>query len=73
MFAWACRRSGDDTGLQDRALADPARPVQHREPGGEHVRRDDLGLPPASEEEECIELGVLERRETLVRAEQTIP
>ena len=56
-----------DGGAENRALADPARPVEDGQLRREHVRDDDLGLALAPEEEEGVELGVLERRKALVR------
>ena len=47
-------------GAEHRALPDPARAVEHRQPGREHIRRDDLALALAPEEQERVELGVLE-------------
>ena len=57
-----------DAGAEERALADAARPVEDGEPVREHVRRHGRDLALAAEEEERVELGVLERREALVRA-----
>ena len=57
-----------DAGAQERALADAARPVEDGEPVREHVRRHGGDLALATEEEQRVELGVLERREALVRA-----
>jgi hypothetical protein len=48
----------DGTGHQQRALADPARPVEDRQPGRAQVRRDDRHLDGASEEERRIALVV---------------
>src|SRR2546421_61045 len=56
------------TGAEERALADTARPVEDGQPVGEDVRRHGGDLTLAAEEEECVELRILERREALVRA-----
>ena len=48
----------------------PRRPVQDGQPRGEQVGDDDLALPLASEEEQCVERLVVERRQTLVRPER---
>ena len=61
-----------DGGAQQRRLADAARPVEDREPGRDEVGHDDLRLALAPEEEEGVELGVLERVETLVRRGATL-
>ena len=63
-----CSQAMRYSGAQQRALADPARAVQHRQAGGEDVRADDPDLSLAAEEEEGVELGVLERSEALVGA-----
>ena len=55
-------------GTEERALADAARSVENGEPAREHVRRHGGDLALAAEEEQRVELGVLERREALVRA-----
>ena len=57
-----------DARAEKRALADAARPVEDGEPSREHVRRHSRDLALATEEEERVELGVLERGEALVRA-----
>jgi hypothetical protein len=57
-----------DAGAEERALPDAARPVEDGQPAREHVRRHRSYLALAAEEEERVELRVLERRETLVRA-----
>src|SRR3989442_13393942 len=54
---------------EDRALADAARAVEHREPRREEIRDEYLGLALAPEEEERIELGVLERGQPLERGD----
>src|SRR5262249_43930126 len=51
---------------EDRALPNAARSVQDRDPRGDQVRRDDLALPFASEEEKRVGVRVLERRKALV-------
>src|SRR5690349_5335708 len=56
-----------DAGAEQRALADPTRPVEHGQPVREHVRRHGCDLTLTAEEEKRIELRVLERGETLVR------
>ncbi len=55
-------------GAEQRALADAARPVEHGEPAREDVRRHGRDLSLAAEEEQRVELGILERGESLVRA-----
>ena len=55
-----------DAGAQERALADAARAVEHV--SRERQVRDHVALALAAEEEQRVELGVLERREALVRA-----
>jgi hypothetical protein len=55
----------DDPGAQDRALADPARPVDEGEPGRHQVRDQDRALGVAAEEEGGVLLG--ERQQALVR------
>ena len=57
----------DDPGAEQRRLADPARAVQHRQPGCERVGGDDLRFAPTPEEEERVELGVVEGGQALVR------
>ena len=54
-------------GAQQRALADAARAVEHGQPRGHQVRRDDLGLALAAEEEAPVVLGVAEARKPLER------
>jgi hypothetical protein len=51
-----------------RRLADAARPVEHGQLRRHQVRGDHLRLPLAAEEEERVELGVPERRQTSERA-----
>ena len=58
------------TGSQDRALADAARPVQDREMRGDEIRRDHRPVVLAAEEQQLVELGILEWREPLVRAQR---
>ena len=58
----------NDTRPEYRALTDAERSIKDGEARGQDVRRDDLRLPLASEEEKCVLLRVLERREALVRA-----
>ena len=57
-----------DARPQDRALADAGLAVEDRQPGRHQVRLDQLALALAPEEEADVELGVLERRQPLVRA-----
>src|SRR6266487_6994494 len=53
-----------DAGAKERALADAARPVDERQPGGDQVLGDDVALLLAAEEEERVLLRV--RDEALV-------
>ena len=57
---------------QERALADATRPVEHRQPGRHQVRRDELRLALAAEEEERIVLGVAEVGEPLERRRRQV-
>ena len=52
----------------NRALADARRAVEHGQPGSHDVGHDHVAIVLAPEEELLVELGVLERREPLVRA-----
>ena len=61
-----------DRGAEERALADAARPVQHRQPRGHEVGEHDLALALAAEEEQRVELRVLERSEALEGALQRL-
>ena len=54
-------------GAKHGALPHAARAVEHGQPCREDIRRDDLALAFAPEEEQRVELGVLERDEALVR------
>ena len=57
-----------DAGLQERRLADAARPVEDGQAGGHQIGDDHLDLALAAEEEQRIKGGVVEGREALVRA-----
>src|SRR6266566_9775686 len=56
-----------DPRAQDGALPDSARPVQDRDAGRHQIGGDHLRLSFASKEQQRVEIGVLEGRETLVR------
>src|SRR4051794_39886944 len=58
----------DHGGMQDRALADARTAEQHGEARSEQVRDDRLGVTLAAEEEQRVELALVERAESLVRA-----
>ena len=57
-----------DARLQQGRLPDAARAVEDGQPRGHQVRDDHLDLALAAEEEQRVELGVVERRQPLVRA-----
>ena len=56
-----------DPGAEQRALADPALPVQDGQPGRDQVGGDDLAVALAAEEERGVGVRVLEAGEALER------
>src|SRR5262249_51734855 len=46
---------------------DAGRPVQHRQPGADEVRDENLAFAIAAEEEQGVDVGVPEGRQALVR------
>src|SRR5204863_3305303 len=56
-----------DACAHDRGLADTAWSVEYGDSRGDQVGGDDLALALASEEEQRVAVGVLERRQALVR------
>ena len=49
-------KPANDSGPQQRALADAARPVEHGQPRRDEIRCYELGLAIATEEEPLVEL-----------------
>ena len=58
--------------LQQRALADAARPVDDGEPRRQDVRDDQRPLTLAAEEQQCIQVRRAEGRETLERRRRDV-
>ena len=70
-FRDAAKMMGD-AGSQHGALADAGLPVQDSEAGGHQVRFDQRTFSLAPEEEPDVQVGVLERRQPLVRRERFV-